>query len=120
MAGGTVALVNDNPVTAQTGLAVSEQANLAPGGAPATFADLAAQLQPAVVNIATRQKVQVATSLNPLTGERRPVTQEQASGGSGFLISSDGYIVIRLSYFERRLYRHQQPRHRRRPSWWRR
>ncbi len=93
MVGGTVALVNDNPVTAQTGLAVSEQANLAPGGAPATFADLAGQLQPAVVNIATRQKVQVATSLNPLTGERRPVTQEQASGGSGFLISSDGYIV---------------------------
>ena len=93
MVGGTVALVNGNPVTAQTGLAVSEQANLAPGGAPATFADLAAQLQPAVVNIATRQKVQVATSLNPLTGERRPVTQEQASGGSGFLISSDGYIV---------------------------
>ncbi|WP_411290372.1 trypsin-like peptidase domain-containing protein [Sphingorhabdus sp.] len=93
MAGGTVALVNGNPVTAQTGLAVSEQANLAPGGAPATFADLAAQLQPAVVNIATRQKVQVATSFNPLTGERRPVTQDQQSGGSGFLISSDGYIV---------------------------
>jgi serine protease Do len=93
MAGGTVALVNGNPVTAQTGLAVSEQVNLAPGGAPSSFADLAAQLQPAVVNIATRQKVQVATSLNPLTGERRPVTQEQASGGSGFLISSDGYIV---------------------------
>ena len=93
MTGGAVALVNDNPVTAQTGLAVSEQANLAPGGAPSSFADLAAQLQPAVVNIATRQKVQVATSFNPLTGERRPVTQEQASGGSGFLISSDGYIV---------------------------
>jgi len=93
MAGGTVALVNGNPVTAQTGLAVSEQVNLAPSGAPSSFADLAAQLQPAVVNIATRQKVQVATSLNPLTGERRPVTQEQASGGSGFLISSDGYIV---------------------------
>jgi serine protease Do len=93
MAGGAVALVNGNPVTAQTGLAVSEQINLAPGGAPSSFADLAAQLQPAVVNIATRQKVQVATSLNPLTGERRPVTQDQASGGSGFLISSDGYIV---------------------------
>ena len=93
MAGGTVALVNGNPVTAQTGLAVSEQVNLAPGGAPSSFADLAAQLQPAVVNIATRQKVQVATSFNPLTGERRPVTQDQASGGSGFLISSDGYIV---------------------------
>ena len=93
MAGGAVALVNGNPVTAQTGLAVSEQINLAPGGAPSSFADLAAQLQPAVVNIATRQKVQVATSLNPLTGERRPVTQDQASGGSGFLISADGYIV---------------------------
>ena len=93
MTGAAVALVNDNPVTAQTGLAVSEQVNLAPGGAPSSFADLAAQLQPAVVNIATRQKVQVATSFNPLTGERRPVTQDQASGGSGFLISSDGYIV---------------------------
>jgi serine protease Do len=93
MTGSALALFNDNPATAQTGLAVSEQVNLAPGGAPASFADLAAQLQPAVVNIATRQKVQVATSFNPLTGERRPVTQDQASGGSGFLISSDGYIV---------------------------
>jgi len=93
MAGGTVALVNGNPVTAQTGLAVSEQINLAPGGAPSSFADIVAQLQPAVVNIATRQKVQVGNEINRQTGEVRPVTEEQASGGSGFLISSDGYIV---------------------------
>jgi serine protease Do len=93
MTGAAVALVNDNPVTAQTGLAVSEQVNLAPGGAPSSFADLAAQLQPAVVNIATRQKLQVGTEINRQTGEVRPVTEEQASGGSGFLISSDGYIV---------------------------
>jgi serine protease Do len=93
MAGGTVALVQGNPVGAQTGAPVSEQINLAPGGAPQSFAELAARLQPAVVNIATRQKVQVATTFNPFTGERRPLTQEQASGGSGFLISSDGYIV---------------------------
>lgn len=93
LAGSTVALVTGSPVTAQNAAPVSEQINLAPGGAPSSFADLAAQLQPAVVNIATRQKVQVATSFNPLTGERRPLTQEQASGGSGFLISSDGYIV---------------------------
>lgn len=93
MAGGTVALVQGNPVGAQTGAPISEEVNLAPGGAPSSFADLAARLQPAVVNIATRQKVQVATSFNPLTGERRPLTQEQASGGSGFLISADGYIV---------------------------
>jgi serine protease Do len=93
LTGSAFALVNGSPVTAQTGLPVSAQANLAPAGAPSSFAELAAQLQPAVVNIATRQKVQVATSFNPFTGERRPVTQDQQSGGSGFLISSDGYIV---------------------------
>ncbi|WP_343032362.1 trypsin-like peptidase domain-containing protein [Sphingorhabdus lacus] len=93
LTGSALALVNGSPVTAQTALPVSAQANLAPAGAPASFADLVVQLQPAVVNISTKQKVQVATSLNPFTGERRPVTQEQASGGSGFLISSDGYIV---------------------------
>ncbi len=93
MAGGTVALVNGNPVTAQTGRAVSKQVNLAPRGAPSSFADLAARLQPAVVNIATRQKVQVGAEINRQTGEIRPVTKEQASGGSGFLISADGYIV---------------------------
>lgn len=93
LTGSAFALVTGAPVTAQTALPVSAQANLAPAGAPASFADLVARLQPAVVNIATKQKVQVATSFNPLTGERRPVTQEQASGGSGFLISADGYIV---------------------------
>lgn len=93
LTGSALALVNGSPVTAQTALPVSAQANLAPAGAPASFADLVAQLQPAVVNISTKQKVQVATSFNPFTGERRPVTQEQASGGSGFLISADGYIV---------------------------
>jgi serine protease Do len=93
LTGSAFALVNGSPVTAQSALPVSAQANLAPAGAPSSFADLAARLQPAVVNIATRQKVQVATSFNPFTGERRPLTQEQASGGSGFLISADGYIV---------------------------
>jgi serine protease Do len=93
LTGSAVALVTGSPVGAQNTLPVSAQANLAPAGAPSSFADLVVQLQPAVVNIATKQKVQVATSFNPLTGERRPVTQEQASGGSGFLISADGYIV---------------------------
>jgi serine protease Do len=93
LTGSAVALVTGSPVTAQTALPVSAQANLAPAGAPASFADLVARLQPAVVNIATKQKVQVATSFNPLTGERRPITQDQQSGGSGFLISADGYIV---------------------------
>lgn len=80
------------PVTAQGPVAIA-QSSLAPRGAPGSFADLVERLQPAVVNIATKQKVQVATSFNPFTGERRPVTQEQQSGGSGFIISADGYIV---------------------------
>jgi serine protease Do len=83
---------NPGPVTT-TGPVAIAQSGLAPRGAPGSFADLAAQLQPAVVNIATKQKVQVATSFNPFTGERRPVTQEQQSGGSGFFISADGLIV---------------------------
>ncbi len=69
------------------------QSGMAPKGAPDSFADLVDQLQPSVVNISTKQKVTVATSFNPFTGERRPVTQEQQSGGSGFIISADGYIV---------------------------
>ncbi|HEX4874398.1 MAG TPA: trypsin-like peptidase domain-containing protein [Sphingorhabdus sp.] len=84
---------NPGPAGAMQGPVTIAQSGLAPRGAPASFADLAAQLQPAVVNIATKQKVQVATSFNPFTGERRPVTQEQQSGGSGFFISADGLIV---------------------------
>ena len=96
LSGSAYALTTGDASPVATGLPVSAtlaQAGLAPGGAPPTFADLAAKLQPAVVNIATKQKVQVATSFNPFTGERRPITQDQASGGSGFLIASDGYIV---------------------------
>ena len=71
-------------------------------GAPATFADLTQQLQPAVVNISTRQKVQVATA-NPFAGtpfegmfggqDQGPQTREAQSLGSGFIISADGYVV---------------------------
>lgn len=96
LSGSAYALTTGNTSPAESGMPVSAtlaQAGMAPPGAPATFADLAAKLQPAVVNIATKQKIQVATSFNPFTGERKPITQDQQSGGSGFLISSDGYIV---------------------------
>lgn len=95
LSGSAFALATGDPgpATAVTGPVTIAQSGLAPRGAPNSFADLAAQLQPAVVNIATKQKVQVATSFNPLTGERRAVTQEQQSGGSGFFISADGLIV---------------------------
>jgi serine protease Do len=93
LSGSAFALSTGNPGGPVPGPVALAQSGIAPRGAPDSFADLVEQLQPAVVNIATKQKVQVATSFNPLTGERAPVTQEQQSGGSGFLISADGYIV---------------------------
>ena len=70
-------------------------------GAPMSFADMVAKLQPAVVNISTKQKVQVQTQANPFNqlfglpdqGDGAPVTREGQSLGSGFIISPDGYIV---------------------------
>lgn len=72
-------------------------------GAPASFADLTEQLQPAVVNISTRQRVEVQQrggSLAELFGMRRrtpqqdePQTREGGSLGSGFIISADGFVV---------------------------
>ena len=76
-----------------------------------SFADLAERLQPAVVNISTRQSVQVQQPaaaaglrgiLPPLrrrgaaaaaSGDGGTVTQRGGSLGSGFIISADGYIV---------------------------
>ncbi len=73
-------------------------------GAPASFADLTEQLQPAVVNIATRQSIQVdrnpfaGTPFAELFNRRRggnnaPQTREAQSLGSGFIISADGFVV---------------------------
>ncbi|OYU34272.1 MAG: protease [Novosphingobium sp. PASSN1] len=76
------------------------------GGAPASFADLTQQLQPAVVNISTRQRVKVQNN-NPFAGTPfsdlfgggqgggggQPQTREAQSLGSGFVVSADGYVV---------------------------
>jgi serine protease Do len=77
-------------------------------GAPESFADLTAQLQPAVVNISTRQRIEIpqqqgnpfaGTPFEGLFGNRgqqqpqQPQYQEGQSLGSGFIISADGYIV---------------------------
>jgi len=70
-------------------------------GAPLSFADMVAKLQPAVVNVSTKQKVQVAAEQNPLMqlfgqggdDDGQPITREGQSLGSGFIISPDGYIV---------------------------
>ncbi|QYU71050.1 S1C family serine protease [Leptolyngbya sp. 15MV] len=74
-------------------------------GAPESFADLTAQLQPAVVNISTRQRVEVQSG-NPFAGtpfeglfgqrggqQQQPTFREGQSLGSGFIISADGYVV---------------------------
>ena len=83
-----------------------------------SFADLAAKLQPAVVNISTKQRVPVKAQADPFEeffrrfdqsqpqdgessggssgsagGGAQPRTREAGSLGSGFVISPDGYIV---------------------------
>jgi serine protease Do len=94
--------------TAGAQVAQNAPAALAPAGAPVSFADLAARLQPAVVNIQTRQRVPVRNRPNdPLQeflrrfgqpvpdgqGGGGPSSRESGSLGSGFLISADGYVV---------------------------
>jgi serine protease Do len=113
--GGAAATLSLNPVGAQ--VAQNEPGAVqavAPPGAPMSFAQLAERLQPAVVNISTRQSVQIQRQQvppgfedffrrfggevpnqgNPGGGEGGgTVTQRGGSLGSGFIISADGYIV---------------------------
>lgn len=103
MGGAASSLVLQHPAYAQS--AQNEPGRIASAapkpGAPMSFADMVAKLQPAVVNVSTKQKVQVSTADNPLMqlfgdqggGDGQPVTREGNSLGSGFIISPDGYIV---------------------------
>jgi len=103
--------------TGQAGAQVAQNAPsaMAPrAGAPMSFADLAARLQPAVVNISTKQRVPVRAQADPFEeffrrfdptlppgggsqgqgqGQAQPRTREAGSLGSGFIISPDGYVV---------------------------
>ena len=111
--------------TGQAGAQVPQNAPgtsaLAPKyGAPMSFADLVAKLQPAVVNISTKQRIPVKQQQDPFeqffrqfdpnqqgdnngggsggsansgSGGQQPRTREAGSLGSGFIISPDGYIV---------------------------
>jgi serine protease Do len=109
--GGTAFSLATGSAGAQ--VAQNAPAAMAPRGAPQSFADLAAKLQPAVVNISTRQRVPVRTQADPLEEFFRrfgfpdgqgqgqggqgqqggPRTRETGSLGSGFIVSPDGYIV---------------------------
>ncbi len=105
--GAAISLITGTPLGAQ--VAQNDDAvmdRVVPvEGAPVSFADLTAQLQPAVVNIATRQRIEVAN--NPFAGtpfadlfngrqgggNGQPQTREAQSLGSGFIISADGFVV---------------------------
>lgn len=109
--GATVSLVTGQPAGAQ--VAQNDDSLMARAvpraGAPESFADLTAQLQPAVVNISTRQRIEVQAGGNPFAGtpfeglfgrrggpqqqQQEPQYQEGQSLGSGFIISADGYVV---------------------------
>ncbi|MDX3884134.1 MAG: Do family serine endopeptidase [Sphingomonas sp.] len=109
LAGGASAtMVLQQPVGAQVAQNAPGQIQAAAPrpGAPLSFADLAAKLQPAVVNISTTQRVQVQNQ-NPFAGtpfgdlfgrfggggDGQPITREATSLGSGFIVSPDGYVV---------------------------
>ncbi|PAX07421.1 Do family serine endopeptidase [Sphingomonas lenta] len=109
--GGATATVALQPSVAQT--AQNEpgmiQSAAPRAGAPMSFADMVQRLSPAVVNISTKQSIQVTQSANPFQGTPfaelfgqfggrgqqggPPVRREGASLGSGFIISPDGYVV---------------------------
>lgn len=112
LGGSALTLITGLPAGAQVAQndAAQMQTVVPRAGAPASFADLTEQLQPAVVNISTRQRVRVGNA-NPFAGT--PLegmfggggtpnggngsgggqTREAQSLGSGFLISADGYVV---------------------------
>ncbi|WP_176590111.1 Do family serine endopeptidase [Sphingobium sp. EM0848] len=99
--GGTaIAVTTSSHVGAQVAQNEGMQA-AAPAGAPASLADMVEKLQPAVVNISTKQRVQVqnpfaGTPFGDLFGQGqggKPQTRQAQSLGSGFIISADGYIV---------------------------
>lgn len=102
LGGAAATLTLNQPAGAQT--AQNEpgtiQANAPRLGAPMSFADMVAKLQPAVVNISTTQRVKVE-NVNPFAGtpfeqfgpQGGPSTQKAESLGSGFIISADGYVV---------------------------
>ena len=116
--GGAAATLSINPLGAQ--VAQNEPGSISaapPPGAPMSFAQLAERLQPAVVNISTRQSIQIQRQQVPPgledffrrfgadvpgrnqgggqgnQGDGGTVTQRGGSLGSGFIISADGYVV---------------------------
>jgi serine protease Do len=111
LSGAAAAMTLEPPAAGQ--VAQNEPGTIAAtapkAGAPMSFADMVATLQPAVVNISTTQRVTLQQPTNPFAGtpfgdlfgqfnggqqgSGEPVTREAQSLGSGFIISPDGYVV---------------------------
>ena len=112
----TALLIGGSAFSLATGQAGAQVAQNNPNaivpraGAPESFADLAARLQPAVVNISTKQRIAVRQQTDPFEeffrrfgnpqgprgqdqGQGEGRTREAGSLGSGFIISPDGYVV---------------------------
>jgi serine protease Do len=89
------------------GLSLAPAQDVQAFGAPESFADLADQISPSVVNITTSALVAAPTDGMPMVPEGSPFedffedfgnpgdngTQRADALGSGFVISEDGYIV---------------------------
>jgi serine protease Do len=101
LGGAAVTLITGQPAGAQ--VAQNDDSRIEQvvprAGAPASFATLVDQLQPAVVNISTRQRITInnnpfqGTPFADLFGGGEPTTREAQSLGSGFIVSADGYVV---------------------------
>ncbi|WP_420807535.1 Do family serine endopeptidase [Aurantiacibacter odishensis] len=103
--GAAISLLTGYPAGAQVAQndRIQMQNTVPVAGAPASFADLTEALQPAVVNISTRQSITIPQAQNPFEGtpfgqffnQRRggPQRREATSLGSGFIVSADGYVV---------------------------
>ncbi len=91
-------------------LAVAPALEAAALGAPESFAELAEQISPSVVNITTSSVVAAASEGGPMVpegspfedffkdfqdrqGQGDPTPRRSEALGSGFVISEDGYIV---------------------------
>ena len=81
-------------------------------GAPMSFADMVAKLQPAVVNISTKQTIVQQQQANPFAGTpfERPVRRAAGRQGGAPVTREAQSLGLGLHHLGRRLCRHQQPR----------